>query len=45
MKKQKKIRIRYVYVEPKTSEEKKSQQKVLDGMFDDIFNRILENKK
>lgn len=44
MNRKKKIRIKYVYVEPKTLEEKEAQQKILDDIFDPIFDKIFKKK-
>lgn len=44
MMKQKKIKIKYVCLEPKTPEEKEQQQRILDHVYDDIFERALKDK-
>ncbi len=40
MKRSKKFKIKYVYIDPKTPEEKEQQQKILDDIFDPIFDKI-----
>lgn len=45
MKRNKKLKIIYKYVEPKTSEEKELQQKVLDDLFDDLFKRVIKKRQ
>lgn len=44
MRKAKKIKIKYVYVEPKTPEEKAQQHRKLDKAFDMIFDSVLNEK-
>ncbi len=44
MKKRNKLRLKYVYVEPKTKEEKTAQQKIIDDIFDSIFERIIRKR-
>ncbi len=44
MKKSKKFKVKYVYIEPKIQEEKIQQQQILDEVYDDIFDRILNRK-
>jgi hypothetical protein len=43
MRKAKRFKVKYVYIEPKTPEEKAEQQRKLDQAFDMIFNKILKD--
>lgn len=36
----KKFKVKYIYIEPKTSEEKAEQQRKIDSAFDIIFKTI-----
>lgn len=38
--KQKKFEVLYEYIEPKTTEEKKEQEKMLEGIYFPIFDEI-----
>jgi len=44
MRKIRKFKVKYVYVEPKTPEEKERQQKILDEAYNILFNSVLERK-
>lgn len=44
MRKNQKIKVKYVYLEPKTPEEKADQQRRLDEAFDMIFDHIFKDK-
>lgn len=37
-----KMRIKYVYIEPKSTEEKKEQQQMIDDVFDMIFDEAFK---
>lgn len=44
MRKVKDIKIKYVYVEPKTPEEKAEQERILEKVYFGIFDRIYAKK-
>jgi len=44
MTKTRRIKVKYVYLEPKTPEEKAEQQRKLDDVFDMIFDDILKKR-
>ncbi len=44
MKKSKRLKIKYIYNKPKTPEEEKRQQQVLDDVYDSIFNDVFRQK-
>lgn len=44
MKKLRKIKVRYIYMPPKTPEEKEQRQKILDNLYFPIFDELLKKK-
>ncbi len=45
MKRKKEIKVTYVYVEPKTEEEKKEQERRINHAFDILFDATLQSKE
>lgn len=45
MKRSKRIKIKYVYVEPKTEQEKIEQEKLLEAVYFPIFDKIYADMK
>lgn len=45
MKKVKQPIIKYVYIEPKTQQEKIEQERIMDSIFDDIFRQAIRQLK
>lgn len=41
MKRTKKLKVKYIYIEPKTSQEKEEQERKIDSAFDIIFRTII----
>lgn len=45
MKRIKKLKVKYVYIEPKTPQEKEEQQRKIDSAFDIIFRAIVDKSR